>query len=147
MLVVAGSSVLALVIFLVTLYWYHVKLFFDESLYVEKGSYQYELLISDSIKSLPVFEALPNSVRYHYSSGDGNKPQSDSLEYQSKQPKKAILDFYKRVLEERGYQPRHAEYVTDNNLIYGDEKKQFVVYVRDLGSTKDVSVDHQEIKD
>jgi len=140
----------ALAILLATAIWafyYHARLYLNESLYVEQGSYPYKLLISDSIKSLPAFEPIAGSVKYHYSAGDGNKPQSDSLEFDSKEQTKGILTFYSNVLTKKGYRPVQAEYSTDHNVILGSAKETFNIYVDSGANVRQVTIYHLEVAD
>jgi hypothetical protein len=90
----------------VAIYFYYANLIFDESLYLEKGTHEFDMLISDSVKKLPVIQAIERSVKSHYSAGDGNKPLSDSLEFDTEQLKDDMLKFYTNCLAGRGYTPQ-----------------------------------------
>jgi hypothetical protein len=139
---VAGFAAIAAV---VAFLWYNARLFFDESLYVEKDSYEYKLLISDSIKAIPVFKPISDTVRYHYSAGDGNKPQSDSLEYETLESRETVLDFYRQYLISQGYGLQQPESNSEENIIYGNAREDFNVYVRALPAKNEVIIYHQQI--
>jgi hypothetical protein len=112
---------LVAVIVYVAFYFYYAKLIFDESLYVEKGTHEFDMLISGSVKELPVMKAIDGFVKYHYSAGDGNNPQSDSLEFGAEQSTDDVLKFYTHYLAGQGYTPQQPENVSDNNMIFGNE--------------------------
>jgi hypothetical protein len=144
------SSVFILVtaaIVYVAFYFYDANLIFDESLIVEKGTREFEMLISDSVKNLPVPQAKEGSVKYHYSAGDGNKPQSDSLEFDTEQSKDDVLQFYAKYLQDQGYTPQQPENVSDNNVIFGNEGEIFNVYVETMENRNQVTVYHLESTD
>ncbi len=138
-------AVLVAVAAVIGFLWYNARLFFDESLYVKKNSYEYKLLISDSIKALPVYKPITDTVRYHYSAGDGNKPQSDSLEYETPEPRGAVLEFYRQYLVSQGYALSQPESNSEENIIYGDAHENFNVYVRATRDKNEVTVYHQQV--
>lgn len=139
------SSIFILVttaIVYVAFYFYYASLVFDESLYVEKGSREFNMLISKSVKKLPVMHAKAGTVKYHYSAGDGNKPQSDSLEFDTEQSKDDVLKFYTKYLQDQGYVPQQLENVSDNNVILGNEDEVFNVYVETIENISQVTIYH-----
>ena len=138
-------AILAAIAAVVGSLWYNARFFFDESLYVEKDSYEYNLLISDSIKDMPVHKPITDTVRYHYGAGDGNKPQSDSLEYETHEPRESVLEFYRQYLVSQGYVLLQPESNSEENIIYGNSREDFNVYVRALQGKNEVIVYHQQI--
>jgi len=147
-LVLSSSFVLFIAVAVyIAYYFYYANLIFDESLYVEKDSREFELLISESVKSLPVMDAIKGSVKYHYSAGDGNKPQSDSLEFETEKQKAEILQYYSTYLQGKGYIPQQPEYISENNVIFGNEKEIFNVYVETVNNINQVAIYHLEALD
>lgn len=124
---------------------YNAKLVFDESLYVIKDSYAYKLLISDSVKAVPVYEPIVETVRYHYSAGDGNKPHSDSVEYMTPEPKGAVLEYYRQFLSSQGYIPLQAESTLGANITYSNSEEKFNIGVLIQQGNNKVVVFHRQI--
>lgn len=122
--------------------YFFFDLYLTEDIYVEKGSYKYSLLISEPIKKVPVYKPRIGSVKYHYSAGDGNKPQSDSLEFDTNEPKQSILDFYQKYLYAQGYKPTQPDNVTNNNIIFGSDTDTFNVYVHEKPELNEVTIYH-----
>lgn len=125
--------------------WYNARLIFDESIYVTEDTYEYNLLISDSIKAMPVYKPILGTVRYHYSAGDGNKPQSDSLEFETPITGQDIQSFYRQYLISMGYMLQQPESGSEESNIYGGQRENFSIYVREFEGKNEVIIYHQQI--
>lgn len=122
--------------------WYNISLMFEESLTVEKNTYAYRLLITDSVKALPIHKPIAASVRYHYSVGDGPKPGSDSLEYDTFVNKEQILKAYRDYFLSQGYERLQPPPYAEESIDYGNDQESFNVDVREMQGRSEVVIYH-----
>jgi len=87
-----------LAVIMLMLFGIYFKWVFSESLYFDKASLKYYLLVDNAVKQAPVYG---DKVRYHYSAGDGSKLGSSSLFFVTRKTKKELLDRYRRHYEKQ----------------------------------------------
>ena len=83
---------------------YSLMLAFTESLYVERGSYAYYLLIPSFIKNVPQPQIV-GEPEYYSSCGDGPKPMATGVSFYSKDLKSELFDQINRYAVAAGYTP------------------------------------------
>ena len=87
---------------LLAFFYYVLTLALSESLYTERGSFAYYLLIPDVIQDVPLVDVV-GGVTFHNSAGDGPKPPSSSIEYHSRAEEAVLRAAVEAFLESRGF--------------------------------------------
>jgi len=124
-------------------YYYIAQLLFKDSLYVVKDTREFNLLISRALKIMPVMEgAASGSVKYRYGGGDGNNPQSDSLEFFIQAPVADVLQYYTRYFQSKGYASRQQRNGSPNNVMFGNGIEVFNVNVKPTSPENRVTIYH-----
>ena len=99
---ILGWSVITLFVLIFVLY-YHAKLILNESLYVEKATYPYYVVIPKEIRILPLLKPS-NSPVYFYSASDGHQPTTAEVSYQTSDNENNIIRFYNNYFTSLGYE-------------------------------------------
>lgn len=125
-------------------WWYHAKLIFNDANDLQRDSYEFNLLVSDSMKKMPAHNPITGTVKYHYNAG-GAIGTSDELRFNTLLPPETIFKFYKGYFESNGYISKHPDYVTQKNIIYGNDDHTFNVYIEILDNNEySVGILHDE---
>ncbi len=77
----------------------YFKWVFSESLYFDKASLKYRLLVADSVKRAPVFGS---NLRYHYSAGDSARPGASSVFFSTGDTREEIVERYRDYYSTQG---------------------------------------------
>lgn len=93
---------------LLALAYYLVNLVLAESLYTERGTIAYHLLIADVIQDVPLV-GIAGEPQFHSSAGDGPKPPSSSIHYRSRADEAAIRQEIGAFLRAGGFAVQGAE--------------------------------------
>lgn len=99
---ILGWSVITIFVLIFVLY-YHAKLILNESLYVEKATYPYYVVIPKEIRILPLLKPS-NSPVYFYSASDSHKPTIAEVSYQTSDNENNIISFYDNYFTSLGYE-------------------------------------------
>ncbi len=113
----------------------YFKWVFSESLYFDKASLKYRLLVADAIKQAPVYGENP---RYHYTAGDGSRPGGSSVFFSTSDTRDEILERYRDYYSKRG-----GEVVEESSGLRIEMPRggnELRLNIRDNGHKRDVEI-------
>lgn len=106
--VYAGSVAAALIVTAAGM-WYVSRIVFAESLYTEKGTLAYWMVVrSNIIRGFPK-PGLIGEERYYYSCGDGPKPAAEGVLFSTSNNRTQIYGEADRFLKEMGFSKVSSE--------------------------------------